>query len=54
MVAEPDNERSSFGYRCSLAKISMVAEQKHTIFHTLICCSLAKISMVAEQIQLKN
>ena len=48
MVAEPDNERSSFGYRCSLAKISMVAELYYTYMLQYTSCSLAKISMVAE------
>ncbi len=34
--------------RCSLAKISMVAELVAVMFYPLLCCSLAKISMVAE------
>ena len=49
MVAEPLNKNYSEGDSCSLAKISMVAEQwaGDRINHS--GCSLAKISMVAEQ-----
>ena len=35
--------------RCSLAKISMVAEHYFGVQMEDLCCSLAKISMVAEQ-----
>ena len=35
--------------RCSLAKISMVAEQRGLFSNEIYSCSLAKISMVAER-----
>ena len=38
--------------RCSLAKISMVAELQGMFLTYSICCSLAKISMVAELVLL--
>ena len=49
MVAEQVLPFFSTISRCSLAKISMVAEL--TLFSDFFkyCCSLAKISMVAEQ-----
>ena len=37
--------------RCSLAKISMVAEHYFLIISEFLRCSLAKISMVAERKQ---
>ena len=54
MVAEltRDDYRSMLG--CSLAKISMVAEQTLGVRFNGGRCSLAKISMVAEQKQASN
>ena len=37
--------------RCSLAKISMVAEQMFNKISNINSCSLAKISMVAELLE---
>ena len=49
MVAELAKTVTTAGGRCSLAKISMVAEQEIQYLPYSTCCSLAKISMVAEQ-----
>ena len=48
MVAEHLLINTSKPFGCSLAKISMVAEQGGWWATLLFCCSLAKISMVAE------
>ena len=48
MVAEPYSVEGADGVRCSLAKISMVAEHCVDSFRWVVRCSLAKISMVAE------
>ena len=48
MVAEPWKKQNSVLVRCSLAKISMVAEHIHASVKPSKSCSLAKISMVAE------
>ena len=48
MVAEPAVIEATAKLGCSLAKISMVAEQYQNICFLTLCCSLAKISMVAE------
>ena len=48
MVAELIGYGQFFSNRCSLAKISMVAEQTRMISTSTKSCSLAKISMVAE------
>ena len=48
MVAELSREYDDVGVRCSLAKISMVAEQPVDRYIYNASCSLAKISMVAE------
>ena len=49
MVAEQDDLSFLSSIRCSLAKISMVAELKGNFGHDRTSCSLAKISMVAER-----
>ena len=49
MVAELENEFVDDDICCSLAKISMVAEQRVVEMYNIKSCSLAKISMVAEQ-----
>ena len=48
MVAELNAYVIYVKYRCSLAKISMVAEHDLRHSHASMRCSLAKISMVAE------
>ena len=50
MVAEPLNCSTFIRTCCSLAKISMVAEQAISKWLAEYGCSLAKISMVAERI----
>ena len=50
MVAELKIKEYFDHVRCSLAKISMVAEQSTALSSIQACCSLAKISMVAEQV----
>ena len=50
MVAELGKVICNTLYGCSLAKISMVAEQKEYDKYGNCSCSLAKISMVAELI----
>ena len=52
MVAEPVQNEKKKMYGCSLAKISMVAEQTLEFVQMEYCCSLAKISMVAERLSL--
>ena len=49
MVAELSNSDLAYKTRCSLAKISMVAEPLIEFGNMSLCCSLAKISMVAER-----
>ena len=49
MVAELYIAEKINKMRCSLAKISMVAERPTRVRSELDSCSLAKISMVAEQ-----
>ena len=49
MVAELNLQRLTVDGRCSLAKISMVAEQTERLYPSVCRCSLAKISMVAER-----
>ena len=51
MVAEQKEFDNSMFQSCSLAKISMVAEQSFLYVTVTVCCSLAKISMVAEHKQ---
>ena len=51
MVAEPATPADNYNDRCSLAKISMVAELELKSLVLLLRCSLAKISMVAERPQ---
>ena len=48
MVAEHCMHTQELRHCCSLAKISMVAEQINVFINGLLRCSLAKISMVAE------
>ena len=50
MVAELVDYLIKMEHRCSLAKISMVAELNHRTIIEIIGCSLAKISMVAEPV----
>ena len=50
MVAEQSLFHLQIRMRCSLAKISMVAEHDSMLFIYCSGCSLAKISMVAEQL----
>ena len=50
MVAEQENSIIQLSYRCSLAKISMVAERSRYDEVQNLGCSLAKISMVAERV----
>ena len=54
MVAEPHIPPKKSPIRCSLAKISMVAELATMTMELGAGCSLAKISMVAERIILKS
>ena len=49
MVAEHESANTPLRLRCSLAKISMVAELVEHAIITYVRCSLAKISMVAER-----
>ena len=50
MVAERFRKNECCIVRCSLAKISMVAELLLSYTHKSQSCSLAKISMVAEHV----
>ena len=54
MVAELIGYGQFFSNRCSLAKISMLAEHCRPCRSNQSCCSLAKISMVAEHISEEN